>query len=360
MQSGASVTRRAFDLPPLELLVAFEAAARHLSFTRAGDEIALTQSAVSRQIQALEGHLGVALFRRLHRSLALTEAGRAFFQATGSALADIDRATRSLKRSDEPKTVVVTTTPGFAGLWLIPRLSSFVAANPGVDVRISAGNALAHLERDGVDVAVRYQAIDTAAPGSRLFGETVYPVCSPKLRRAAGARLKVPADLAQQTLLRMEPDGSNQLMDWSLWLHAMKLSDLRPAGVMHFSSYDQLIHAAVAGQGVALGRLPLIDQLVKTRKLVALFSGSVVSPRGYCVIVAEKAAERAGGGGLRGLAHGRSTRPGFSSPEGSSARLIERIRASATGDLRATSSSRLRLPTPCSAEIEPPRAATAS
>jgi LysR family transcriptional regulator, glycine cleavage system transcriptional activator len=293
MQTGASVTRRAFDLPPLELLVAFEAAARHLSFTRAGDEIALTQSAVSRQIQALEGHLGVALFRRLHRSLALTEEGRAFFQAVGSALADVDRATRSLKRRDEAKTVVVTTTPGFAGLWLIPRLSSFVAANPGVDVRISAGNALAHLERDGVDVAVRYQAIDTAPPGSRLFGETVYPVCSPKLRRAAGARLKVPADLAQQTLLRMEPDGSNQLMDWSLWLHAMKLSDLRPAGVMHFSSYDQLIHAAVAGQGVALGRLPLIDQLVRTRKLVALFAGSVVSPRGYCVIVAERAAERA-------------------------------------------------------------------
>jgi LysR family transcriptional regulator, glycine cleavage system transcriptional activator len=289
MQRQVAMSRRAFELPPLELLVAFEAAARHLSFTRAADEIALTQSAVSRQIQALEGNLGVALFRRLHRSLALTEEGRAFFQSASSALSDLDRATRALKRSGETKTVVVTTTPGFAGLWLIPRLSSFVAANQGVDVRISAGHTLTHLEREGVDVAVRYQAIDAASRGSRLFGETVYPVCSPKLLRAAGAGLKVPGDLAQQTLLRMEPDGSNQLQDWSLWLHAMKLADLRPAGVMHFSSYDQLIQAAVAGQGIALGRLPLIDQLVKARKLVAPFADAVVSPRGYCVIVAAQA-----------------------------------------------------------------------
>jgi len=285
-----TMSRRAFELPPLELLVAFEAAARHLSFTRAADEIALTQSAVSRQIQALESSLGTALFRRLHRSLALTEDGRAFFHAASSALADLDRATRAVKRSGEVRTVVVTTTPGFAGLWLIPRLSTFVAANPGVDVRISASNALSNLEREGVDVAVRYQAIDASMRAERLFGETVYPVCSPKLLRDAKARLAVPADLAHHTLLRMEPDGSNQLHDWGLWLHAMKLADLRPAGVVHFSSYDQLIHAAVAGQGVALGRLPLIDQLVKSKKLVAPFAEAVVSPRGYRVIVAAPSA----------------------------------------------------------------------
>ena len=130
------------------------------SFTRAADEIALTQSAVSRQIQALESSLGVALFRRLHRSLVLTEEGRAFFQATTTALGGLDEASRALKRRDELKTVVVTTTAGFAGLWLIPRLASFVAANPGVDVRISTGTAIVNLERDGVDVAVRYQSVD--------------------------------------------------------------------------------------------------------------------------------------------------------------------------------------------------------
>ncbi|MGZ5234870.1 MAG: LysR substrate-binding domain-containing protein [Caldimonas sp.] len=293
MQITLMMRRRAFELPPLELLVAFEAAARHLSFTRAADEIALTQSAVSRQIQALESSLGVALFRRLHRSLVLTEEGHAFFQATTTALAGLDEATRGLKRRDEVKTVVVTTTAGFAGLWLIPRLASFVAANPGVDVRISTGTAIVNLERDGVDVAVRYQSVDgQPTSGGVLFGETVTPVCSPKLRREAGANLKLPADLARQTLLRMEPDRRDPLMDWGLWLHAMHLAELRPAGVMHFSSYDQLIQAAVAGQGVALGRMPLIEHLLKARKLVALFPGEIASPRGYCIIVSTLSARK--------------------------------------------------------------------
>lgn len=293
MQIRAAMSRRAYDVPPLELLVAFEAAARHLSFTRAADEIALTQSAVSRQIQSLEARLGVALFRRLHRALVLTEEGRSFLQATTEALGTIDRAARALKDSSEARTVVVSTTPGFAGLWLIPRLSSFVATHPGVDVRISAGYALANLERDGVDVAVRYRPVE-ALPDTAvlLFGEKVLPVCSPRLLRAAGAALKVPADLAGQTLLRMEPDGSNQLQDWGLWLPAMQLADLKPAGVLHFSSYDQLIQAAVAGQGIALGREPLIDQLLKAKKLVAPFADAVVSPRGYCMLVAASAARR--------------------------------------------------------------------
>ncbi len=293
MQERAVMSRRAYDVPPLELLLAFEAAARHLSFTRAADEIALTQSAVSRQIQALEAQLGVALFRRLHRALALTEEGRAFLQATTEALGTIDRAARALKGGGEARTVVVSTTPGFAGLWLIPRLSSFVAAYPGVDVRISTSYTLASLERDGVDVAVRYRSVDLLPTGAvPLFGETVFPVCSPRLLRAVGAALKVPADLAGQTLLRMEPDGSNHLQDWGLWLHAMQLIHLKPAAVLHFSSYDQLVQAAVAGQGVALGRVPLIDRLLKAKKLVAPFADAVVSPKGYCMLVAPGAARR--------------------------------------------------------------------
>ena len=287
------MNRRAYDVPPLELLVAFEAAARHLSFTRAGEEIALTQSAVSRQIQALEDRLGVALFRRLHRALVLTDEGRAFQQATTEALTTIDRAARALK-AGETRPVVVSTTAGFAGLWLIPRLTSFVAAHPGVDVRISTGNSLANLERDGIDVAVRYRSVDLLPAGaSALFGETVFPVCSPRLLRVAGASLKVPADLAGQTLLRMEPDGSNHLQDWGLWLPAMQLTHLKPTAVLHFSSYDQLIQAAVAGQGVALGRVPLIATLLKTKKLVAPFADAVVSPKGYCMMVATGAARRA-------------------------------------------------------------------
>ena len=285
---------RAFELPPLELLVAFESAARHLSFTRAGDEIALTQSAVSRQVLALEGRLGVPLFRRLHRALALTEEGAAFYAATVEALARLDRATRAIRHTERAQTVVVTTTPGFAGLWLIPRLASFIAEHPGVDVRISASNELVNLERDGVDLAIRYRPVQTAGPehGIRLFGETVSPVCSPRLLRPPSPPLKRPADLAGHTLLRMEPDGGNQLQDWGLWLQAMKLAELRPAGVLHFSSYDQLITAAIDGQGIALGRMPLIASHLKSRKLVAPFSDSVVSPRCYFMVASASAADK--------------------------------------------------------------------
>jgi len=249
---------------------------------------------VSRQIQALEARLGVALFRRMHRALALTEHGRVFQQATIEALEALQRATHELKGAAAAKNVVVATTPGFAGLWLIPRLASFVSLNPGIDVRISAGNALTNLEREGVDVAVRYQPVD-ARPASAvaLFGETVFPVCSPGLRLRAKATLATPADLRHHTLLRMESDGKNQLQDWGLWLHAVHLADLKPAGLLHFSSYDQLVQAAVAGQGIALGRMPLIDRLLKDKKLVAPFANAVVSPRGYCMLTAPSASHRA-------------------------------------------------------------------
>jgi len=288
------MTRGAYDLPPLESLVAFESAARHLSFTRAAQEISLTQSAISRQIQALESRLGVALFRRLHRALALTDEGRTLQLAVVDALVRLDRAAREIKHAERVKTVVVTTTAGFAGLWLIPRLAGFLTAHPGVDVRISTGNEVVNLERDGFDVAVRYRSVDAALPAGavQLFGETVFPVCSPKLRAAKQAPLTQPADLAHHILLRMEHDGGSQLLDWDLWLHALGLADLKPAGMLHFSSYDQLISAAIAGQGVALGRFPLIERPLRDRQLVVPFSRKVVSPRSYCVIVSTRSTDK--------------------------------------------------------------------
>ena len=289
-----SVSGSPFELPPLELLVAFESAARQLSFTRAAKEIALTQSAVSRQVQALEGRLGVALFRRMHRALALTEDGSRLYAATLEALGRIDRATREIRHRERVRTVVVTTTPGFAGLWLIPRLAGFVGSHPGVDVRISASNTLVNLDRDGVDLAIRYRSVQagTSEAGTRLFGEIVFPVCAPRLRRPPFAPLAKPSDLAAHTLLRMEPDGHNQLQDWGLWLHAMGLDDLHPAGMLHFSSYDQLISAALAGQGVALGRMPLIESAMKSRKLVAPFGDRIASARSYFMLASAAAAAK--------------------------------------------------------------------
>ncbi|MET0332811.1 MAG: transcriptional regulator GcvA [Rhizobacter sp.] len=276
---------RRYDLPPLDLLESFESAARHLSFTRAADELALTQSAVSRQIAALEDRLGVPLFKRLHRALELTDAGRVLQASATAALQQLHGVTEQLRQEKRQKTVVVTTTPGFAGLWLIPRLSDFTARHPGVDVRISATLNLVNLERDGVDLAVRYTASANAGPDVvKLFGEIMTPVCSPALRKLPGKPLKRPEDLKHHTLLYDDVGSHVPLYDWSLWLRAMKLEHLKPPSSLHFSDYDQMINAALRGQGVALGRLPLIDELIKERKLVAPFGERLDSAMGYQLV----------------------------------------------------------------------------
>ena len=276
---------RHYDLPPLDQLEAFEASARHLSFTKAADELALTQSAVSRQIAALEEHYGLPLFRRLHRALRLTDDGQALSQVVGDVLGRLHQIGGELKRDRRAKTVVVTTTPGFAGLWLIPRLASFTAARPDVDVRISAGYSLVNLSRDGFDLAIRYQSEDAIDAGAELlFGDVVLPVCSPKLLRDKARPLKTPEDLRHHVLMYLDSGPGADMQDWPIWLRAMKLEGLKPASVLHFSQFDQLINAAVAGQGIALGRSPLLKQLLAERKLVAPFKKTVASPRSYYLV----------------------------------------------------------------------------
>ena len=275
---------RQFDLPPLAQLEAFEAAARHLSFTRAADELALTQSAVSRQIAALESFFGVPLFQRLHRALRLSDAGLVLQRAVLEVLQQLHEVSGALRGQTRLKTVVVTTTAGFAGLWLIPRLAGFTESRPDVDVRISASNTVMNLNRDGIDVAIRYDTEEGAGTqGVRLFGEVVLPVCSPRLLRDASRALKTPQDLRHHCMLHMDTGPGSQLLEWPMWLRAMKIDALKPASILHFSMYDQMIQAAVNGQGVALGRLPLLNSLLVQRKLVAPFKKSVASPRSYYV-----------------------------------------------------------------------------
>lgn len=275
---------RSFDLPPLNQLEAFEAAARHLSFTRAADELALTQSAVSRQIAALEAFFGVPLFQRLHRALRLSDAGMQLQRTVVDVLQQLHTTSAVLRGERRLKTVVVTTTAGFAGLWLIPRLAGFTASHADVDVRISASYQVVNLDRDGVDVAVRYHTEEGAgSEGMRLFGEVAMPVCAPRLRRDPSRPLKRPEDLRHHCLLHLDNGPGSHLLEWPPWLRAMKLEGLKPASVLHFSMYDQLIQAAVSGQGVALGRRPLVDDLIAQRKLVVPFSDSVASPRSYFV-----------------------------------------------------------------------------
>src|SRR5919204_2360851 len=239
-------------LPSLDLLAGFEAAARHLSFTKAGAELFLTQSAVSRQIKELEDQLGVPLFHRKHRALALTEAGQQFYASAAQVLATMRAATERLRaHSGRRRPLSVTTTHSFAALWLIPRLAGFTRTHPGIDVRITADTRVQDLERDGLDVAIRHGPPSLAGPNAmRLFGERVFPVCSPKLLKTNP--LREPADLKNHTLLQYDdPDARHPWLHWKTWLEVAGVPDLRPAATLSLSGFEQIIPAAVAGPGAA-------------------------------------------------------------------------------------------------------------
>lgn len=282
-----------FAVPPLAPLLAFEAAARNLSFTKAAVELHLTQSAVSRQIQQLEEHFGAKLFERRARALLLTESGQLFYRTAQDVLQKLHDTSRRLRGSGTPNRVVVSTTPGFASLWLIPHLAGFTQAHPQVDVRISAMNeVIDDLEQAQVDVAVRYVPEGSATGGRLLFGETVFPVCSPELASNPANPLVTPTDLQHHVLLYLEHRRAAWL-DWELWFHALGLRDFEPAGKLHFSHYDQLIQAALDGHGVALGRNPLLRRLLKERKLVAPFKKKVASSRAYYVVESPAARAKA-------------------------------------------------------------------
>lgn len=287
---------------PLELLRGFEAAARHLSFTKAADELFLTQSAISRQVQGLEAALGVPLFRRRHRALLLTDEGQILQQAATRVLRDLGDTTAAITGA-RGGMITVTTMVTFASLWLVPRLAKFRQVHPEVDVRIAANNDVLDLERDRIDVAIRYAAPDRVPAGAtQLFGEEVVPVCAPRLLKDKSKPLREPADLARHVLLHDDPGGSRwpalPYLQWDVWLQAMALPDLQPAGALHFSHYDQLIQAAASGEGVALGRLPLLAGHIRDGRLVAPFEQArgrgrgTVSTRGYFMLATPGAGAR--------------------------------------------------------------------
>jgi DNA-binding transcriptional LysR family regulator len=275
--------KKRFNLPPLDLIQGFEAAARNLSFTKAADELYITQSAVSRQIRSLEEHLGISLFERRHRALVLTEPGHALYRAAGDLLERLQEVTDRLRADGATPHLTVTTTSGFASLWLIPRLRGFTAVHPDVDVRISATYKLVNLERGLVDVGVRYCREDEAPEGSiRLFGEELFPVCSPALLGEGPRPLRELEDLQHHALLRM--DDPRGFLDWGTWLAAHGLVDLKPGATLRFDSYEQMIAAALSGQGVAMGIGRLVGGLIEEGRLVVPFAKSIVSQRAYFVV----------------------------------------------------------------------------
>lgn len=272
-----------FNLPPLDLIQGFEAAARSLSFTKAAEELSLTQSAISRQIRALEDSLGVALFERRPRSLALTEEGGALYRVVAEVLERLHEATSRLRASASVPHLTVTTTGGFASLWLIPRLRAFTGLHPDVDVRISATYKTIDLERSGVDVAVRYCMPEEAPEGAiRLFDEEVFPICSPALLAGGPHPLREISDLARHSLLHI--DHARDHLDWDTWLAAHGHAGLRPAASMRFDTYEQMIQAAVGGQGVAMGIGGLVQSLMASGRLAAPFGESSEGARAYFIV----------------------------------------------------------------------------
>lgn len=277
------------ELPPLELLRSFEAAARTLSFTQAAGELFLTQSAVSRQIQQLEASLGVLLFERRHRALALTEAGAVLQRAVVESLERLRDATARLRAAPMLRQVAITCTPGFASFWLIPRLARFTADHPRVDVRLSATLEVLDLERSRIDVAVRFVPIERGT-GPALFEESVIPLCAPRI----AGQLRSPDDLVDQTLLTIDtPKHEAPTVDWEPWLEVMGLTDLRMKNSVRFTQYTDAVAAAVAGQGVVIGRLPLLRELVESGSLLAPFGTDVASRRAYFIESSRRAAGNA-------------------------------------------------------------------
>lgn len=270
-------------------LRAFEAVARHLNFRIASEELALTQSAISRQIQALEDEVGVNLFLRHTRSVEMTGAGSQLLRAVMPSLENIDGAVRQIRRTAGRKIVSISTWASFSTQWLIPRLDAFQHDNPDIDIRIEATDSAVNLDTSNVDLVLRY-----AKPGSvpkdatRLFGEQLAVVASPWLMKSNRA-IKTAADLSHFSLIEADHDTRfkhNEWLTWQRWLDVQKLPDLEPKRWLYFNYSHQIVQAALTGQGVALCRMPLIaDHLAKQDLIELLPTERLETPLAYWLIV---------------------------------------------------------------------------
>lgn len=270
------MTRR---LPPLNALKAFEAAARHESFTRAADELSVTQGAVSHQVKGLEERLGLKLFHREAQGLAITTAGREYLDVVRDALDRIALGTDRLLQRQNTGTLTVSTSPNFAAKWLVHRLGRFAEAHPTIDLRVSA--TLHHIDfaREDIDVAVRHS--DGSASGldvTRLCTEELFPVCSPALMQG-DKPLRRPADLVHHPLLHLD-----DRQDWSKWLVAAGVSGLDMSRGPVLNQASMVIDAAVDGQGVALARTALATGDLISGRLIRPFSLALPVAYAYWIV----------------------------------------------------------------------------
>ncbi len=267
-------------------LRAFEAVARRLSFRAAAEELHLTQPAISRQISGLEEELGAVLFLRGTRHVELTGPGQQLLRSVLPLLAQLDGTVHHIRSAQRRQPVAVTTFASFASLWLLPRLQSFQGLHPESDIRIAAVDKLADFDDPEIDLALRYCHPNEAPPGSTsLFGEVLSPVASPSLLERLP--LRSPAGLSQHTLLEEDDTRpSSEFLSWRHWLRLHAPPALQPRGWLYLNFTYQQIQSALAGQGVALGRLPLMREAVERGELVEPFgaAGRVHSPFAYWLV----------------------------------------------------------------------------
>lgn len=270
------MTRR---LPPLNALRAFEAAARHLSFTRAAAELCVTQAAVSHQIKALEAWLGAPLFLRRNRALEMTEEGQAYFPSVRQALDGLADVTSRLFAPDNGGgALTVSTMPSFAAKWLVMRLGRFQARHPDIDVRLHTSLVKVDFAQQDVDVAIRFGVGGwTGLKSERLMGDEVFPVCAPALLQG-DKPLKQPDDLRFHPLLH-----DDYFINWPMWLETAGVRGVDTSRGAFFNDSALMLQAAMAGRGVALARGVLVADDLAAGRLTRLFDVSLPGDYAYFV-----------------------------------------------------------------------------
>lgn len=269
-------------LPPLNSLKAFEAAARHLSFVRAADELCVTPAAVSQQIKLLEDHLDTLLFMR-GKNLSLSEAATEMLPLVSGAFDQLEKAVSKAKR--ESTGLVVSVPPAFASRWLIPRLEDFDARLPGIELRLLATRRLVDFGSEDVDAAIRFgRGNYPGLESDRLTMENIVPVASPRL----ASTIESASDLASCALLEDEWNTSNGVFpDWKTWLASIGWNAHSELKIRRFSDSGLTIQAAIAGMGVALAWQSLVEEDLKSGRLVKLPEGSMPSELGYHLVMPE-------------------------------------------------------------------------
>lgn len=264
-------------LPNLAALRAFEAAARHGNFSRAAEEIHVTHGAISHQVRALEEELGVALFARHGKRIAITQEGERFAITLRKALSDIAAAAAALQADGKQQRLTVTALPSFAARWLSPRLGRFIEQHPDMEVMLQSSNQLTDFVRESVDLGIRFGRGNY--PGlavEKIMDDYFYPVASPRFN--GGKLPRTPQKLAQHPLLRCE------LEPWTPWFRAAGLDFLEPTGGLVFQDSSMLVRAAVEGHGIALARHALATTEIESGELVRLFDIAITCPQSYYLV----------------------------------------------------------------------------